>query len=579
MKQGIMAVRRLAAMVLLGSVCQTCAVHSGPARTPGPGQIIFQCLTPGGAPINPPAGDWPGFAHLERPSPEQQVLCVEASGDAGTDAAKGPAAAAQRDVLGRLAEVKASTHVVNFPIDPSWRGWGYELRAYVRAADVPTPPVPWEGVRLVVNYQTPTLAYGQSINGLSGGFNWQTVHFTGRIPADAQQVSLSLGLIANAGRAWFRDVRIVLTDPPRVPSANVIPPDLAAAGHAGVSRLRGLNIEGNPLRDPDVAERLAGQWGANLLKYSFQPPSEILADADPARLNAWLDEQFQITDAFIEQAGQAGALVVLQLCDRWHNPKHGGNDLFYEEPRYAEQVVGLWEKIARRYKGRREIWGFELMNESSLRLAPATGCPDYQSLMESVVRAVRRIDGERTLIVQPEEWWGVRAFERLRPIHDAHVVYAVHFYSPFALTHQGVSQRRGLNIRYPGWINGVWWDKRTLAQALQPARDFQQAHNVPMFVSEFSCIRWAPDGSAVRWLRDAIDIFEDYQWDWMYHSALGWDGWSVECGDDPDDRQPTAQPTDRKQLLLGWFARNQHHGQPPVGWGMFHPFHFAIHSK
>ena len=51
--------------------------------------------------------------------------------------------------------------------------------------------------------------------------------------------------------------------------------------------------------------------------------------------------------------------------------------------------------------------------------------------------------------------------------------------------------------------------------------------------------------------------FNEYGWDWTYHAFREWDGWSVEHGSDPKDRDPAAEPTDRQRLLLGWFGKNR----------------------
>ena len=109
---------------------------------------------------------------------------------------------------------------------------------------------------------------------------------------------------------------------------------------------------------------------------------------------------------------------------------------------------------------------------------------------------------------------------------------------------------------YPGVIGAHRWDKERLREAMQPAIDFQRDYNVHIYVGEFSAIRWAPDHSACRYLRDLIDLFEQYGWDWSYHAYREWDGWSVEHGPDRNDRKPTTTPTERRKLLLGWFAKN-----------------------
>ena len=89
--------------------------------------------------------------------------------------------------------------------------------------------------------------------------------------------------------------------------------------------------------------------------------------------------------------------------------------------------------------------------------------------------------------------------------------------------------------RYPGEIDGKRWDKAQLEAALKPVVEFQRKYGVHIYIGEFSAIRWAPDGSACRYLKDLIDIFEAHDWDWSYHAFREWDGWSVEHGSDPKD--------------------------------------------
>jgi endoglucanase len=51
---------------------------------------------------------------------------------------------------------------------------------------------------------------------------------------------------------------------------------------------------------------------------------------------------------------------------------------------------------------------------------------------------------------------------------------------------------------------------------------------VPMFVGEFSCVRWAPEGSCPRWLADAVALFEAEGWGWTYHCWRCYQGWDAE---------------------------------------------------
>jgi hypothetical protein len=112
-------------------------------------------------------------------------------------------------------------------------------------------------------------------------------------------------------------------------------------------------------------------------------------------------------------------------------------------------------------------------------------------------------------------------------------------------------------IAYPGEIGGRKWDKAAIRQALQPAVDFQRKYNVHMYIGEFSAIRWAPDQSAFRYLKDLIEVMEELGWDWSYHAFREWDGWSVEHSEDRGSREPAATPTTREKLLREWFAKNR----------------------
>jgi hypothetical protein len=134
-------------------------------------------------------------------------------------------------------------------------------------------------------------------------------------------------------------------------------------------------------------------------------------------------------------------------------------------------------------------------------------------------------------------------------------------YVPHTFTHQGVS---GLptGISYPGKIGNQEYDKDALRKVLKPVREFQLAYNVHIYVGEFSAIRWAP--GAATYLSDCIDIFEEYGWDWSYHAYREWPGWSVEHENQPVNatvHKLATTDTDRKKLLLSWFAKN---AKPPA---------------
>jgi aryl-phospho-beta-D-glucosidase BglC (GH1 family) len=218
--------------------------------------------------------------------------------------------------------------------------------------------------------------------------------------------------------------------------------------------------------------------------------------------------------------------------------------------------VDLWQRLARKYKSSKVVWGYDLVNEPS-EGAVGDDLLDWEELAEKTAKAVRAIDPKHAIIIEPAQGGNPYGLDGFKPLDVPGVVYSVHMYLPHAFTHQGVFDKGGPRHVYPGMIDGKMWDKAQLEAALKPAIDFQKNYGVQIYIGEFSAIRWAPDNSACRYLSDVIDIFEKYGWDWSYHAFREWTGWSVEHSNDEADEQPTATPNERQMLLRGWYGKNQ----------------------
>jgi endoglucanase len=352
---------------------------------------------------------------------------------------------------------------------------------------------------------------------------------------------------------WFDDIRVVAWKPlagaaPRVATGKVY------KGH-DLSRLRGAMVS------PDIDEaslRVLGQeWNANLIRWQLVRREEIDNPLDLAVYDRWLQSALKQLDAALPLCEKYGLRVVVDL----HSPPGGhrtsggyaGSDHgLFTDAACQRKFVEVWQHMARRYKDAKAIWGYDLANEP---VEPAAGedLADWQDLAERAAKAIREIDPQRTIIVEPPEWGNPQGLRELRPLAVPGVVYSVHMYLPHQFTHQGVG-RPGKALRYPGQIDGVQWDKAQLEAALRPAVEFQRTYGVHIYIGEFSAIRWAPDDSAYRYLKDLIDIFEAHGWDWSYHAFREWDGWSAEHGPDPQDHARSKTPTSREQLLRSWFG-------------------------
>ncbi len=307
-------------------------------------------------------------------------------------------------------------------------------------------------------------------------------------------------------------------------------------------------------------------WGANVVRLQVAP-LYMARDMHKPFWDAW-PEIVNIVADRVERAGRQGLKVVVDM----HEPPVPGSDsgpenlpAFWARPDLSADCTRAWADLARRLLPlRRYIWGYDLFNEPLDRRDEPDGPHAWYPLALEIVRAIRAVDPNVWIIYEPGPGAAFSGFEKLRPLPDARVIYSAHFYYPMKFTGQGIDQSsfgRGDSLYYPGWVRLRYWDAKRLREMVQPAVDFQQRYHVPIYVGEFSVVRWAPKGDAVRWLRDAIGIFESNGWSWTYHAFREFNGWNLEQDEtfwtkDGPPARLAPSPTVRAQVIRQALSRN-----------------------
>jgi len=218
--------------------------------------------------------------------------------------------------------------------------------------------------------------------------------------------------------------------------------------------------------------------------------------------------------------------------------------------------------IAARYKNSSTVWAYDLANEpvvSKQYPYNYTYPLDntilmWPSLADSLVKVIREIDPVKAIIIESLNY-GI-TLDDIKPIDASipNIIYSAHVYQPGKLTGQFGPETPIYS--YPGTIDGVYYDKAKLKELLAPLKAYQDKYRVPIYIGEFSCIRWAPNNSAYKYIRDCIEIFEEYNWDWSFFAYREWNGWSVEHSTGYYDNVLPATKTDRELLLRSYFQQN-----------------------
>lgn len=269
------------------------------------------------------------------------------------------------------------------------------------------------------------------------------------------------------------------------------------------------------------------------------------------------DMQLRNIDYFVSHARQYGFWVV--LCLSTYDERAG--ELWRNEA-LQRGLAANWKAIASRYKDVPEIAGYELINEPIVTWEdkPASKLIWFK-VATDVTAAIRSIDQRHVVIVEPTPGAETTAFSYGDPIKDSNLVYSLHMYHPFPFTHQGIGKdfpRRDVEYPIPAGSPMGAWDKNRLSQDLDPVRKFSQRTGIPIYVSEFSAVRWAPSGSRDRYVSDLVSLFEAEHWAWTYLAWRSWPGWDPENDSTQQDimaheRNPKSSTM---QLLTRYFSMN-----------------------
>jgi len=423
------------------------------------------------------------------------------------------------------------------------------IRAKVKSAGVSKPPRPWNGIKVMLVVRSGSHADYPQIALPRGRFDWTEVQRSIRLPEKVSSVTLQLGLEKVTGKVWFDDVRITLGRGASGGRRLTRP----FKGH-DLKRLRGV-MHGPNFDEKNIRDLAA--WGANHVRWQLNWVPMKAAEQwamDLDRYDRWLEGALKHADKAVDACGKYGVRMLLDL----HCPPGGRSDggvcRMFTDKRYQQKFLDVWRMLARRYKGRKIIYAYDLINEPvDVRVHPK-GLLGWRDLATEAVKIIRKIDPGKPIVFEPGPWGSCKGFDEIVPLDADRIIYSFHMYQPHEFTHQF---QAGKKLAYPGRIRGVKWDKARLLAAMRPAIDFQREFNVHIYVGEFSAIRWAPNESAHRYIRDLIELFEARRWDWAYHAYREWHGWSVEHGTDRADASPSSTATKRKKLLLKYFAENQ----------------------
>lgn len=176
------------------------------------------------------------------------------------------------------------------------------------------------------------------------------------------------------------------------------------------------------------------------------------------------------------------------------------------------RLGAFWTQIAQRYAGKYPTLIFELLNEPGGNMPAET----WNNLALRLLATIRQSNPDRTVIVAAINSDDTATIRHPQlPKDDRNIILTVHYYAPFAFTHQGapwspeLARRRNI-----AW--GSATDRQRLVDDFKRIAAWAKAENRPLYLGEFGVYDAAPLADRLRYLSFVVRTAESHGWPWAY---------------------------------------------------------------
>ncbi len=216
----------------------------------------------------------------------------------------------------------------------------------------------------------------------------------------------------------------------------------------------------------------------------------------------------------------------------------------WTDPKAQEKFFALWRDLSAELKKYPvSLVAYELMNEPV-----ADDAEQWNKLVETLVRQIRRDEPHRKIVIGSNKWQSVDTFDQLRiPPGDRDIILSFHFYTPMLITHYkagwtGVGKYTG-PVHYPGWIvdpndiknlsedmarlardNNGFFNREKLESLLAKPLALAKKLDLPLYCGEWGALPTTPREVRLQWYRDMRANLEKHNiaWaNWDYKGGFG----------------------------------------------------------
>lgn len=242
-----------------------------------------------------------------------------------------------------------------------------------------------------------------------------------------------------------------------------------------------------------VARRALAVHFGNIAGAGFESVRFALPAFQYMNANDNLDPRWvRWLDARVSAALDAGLVVIIDE----HDSQFCSQAVLVCQRR----LDAYWRQIAPHFANASPRLLFEILNEPHGKMTNTI----WNRQIANSLKIIRATNPERTIVVGPGQWNGIRALNDLElPQSDRNIIVSLHYYDPFEFTHQSafwIPQTK--DIANKRWGNDT--DHAALFADFATIAQWSADHRRPINIGEFGAYMKAPLADRSAWLKAVV---------------------------------------------------------------------------
>lgn len=257
---------------------------------------------------------------------------------------------------------------------------------------------------------------------------------------------------------------------------------------------------GNPFRD-DYFQRIAALGFDHVrIPITWDIPSRAMQTPPFTLESGFLQRIKQVVD----NARSAGLMVIINM--------HHHDRLFEAPDESKPGFLSQWSQIADHFKEYDYNLLFEVLNEPHGNLT----AEKWNLFFKEALDVIREKNSSRIVLIGVAEYGGLGGLSKLEIPQDDHLILSIHYYEPFAFTHQGAEW---VSNSTP-WLGTRWEntdrEQEQVKKQFQYAQNFAREQDIPVHIGEFGAYGKADLKSRELWTCFLARWFEQQGFSWAY---------------------------------------------------------------